>query len=117
MHGQTISGLTLQTTVANHVANFAFDSEVVNTSARGRGTVQLVGDYYANATIDTQAIPLAPLVTVLYIAYLGAGALAETRRIAGDTVPLPNPSSVRAATNCHSSLAPALTTMPSAARP
>src|SRR5205814_6379269 len=59
---QTINGLTLQAAVANHVANFALDSQVINTYARARGTVNLTGDYYANATMDTQAIPLAPLV-------------------------------------------------------
>ncbi len=62
IHGQTISGLTLNTAVANHVANFALDSNVVNTYARARGVVALTGDYYANATLDTQAIPLEPLV-------------------------------------------------------
>jgi translocation and assembly module TamB len=62
MHGQTISGLNLQTNVANHVANIALDSSVVNTQVRGRGTVKLVGDYPADITLDTQTIPFAPLV-------------------------------------------------------
>ena len=62
IQNQSINGLTLQTTVANHVANFALDSQVINTYARARGTVDLIGDYNANAVFDTQAIPLAPLV-------------------------------------------------------
>jgi translocation and assembly module TamB len=62
IQNQTINGLTLQAAVSNHVANFALDSQVVNTYARARGTVNLTGDYYTNATMDTQAIPLAPLV-------------------------------------------------------
>ncbi len=62
IHNQTISGLKLQAAVANHVANVALDSNVVNTSVRARGTVHLTGDYEANATFDTQAIPFAPLV-------------------------------------------------------
>lgn len=62
VQGQTISSLTLQTNVANHVANATLDSEAVNTSIRARATVNLTGDYQTTASIDTQPIPLAPLV-------------------------------------------------------
>ncbi len=61
---QVINALTLQANVANHVANLALDSQAINTSLRGRATVQLTGQYFANATIDTQPIPLAPLVAM-----------------------------------------------------
>jgi translocation and assembly module TamB len=71
IQNQTIHGLTLQTAMANHVANFALDSQVVNTYARARGTVNLSGDYYANATMDTQVIPLAPLVAAYAPAQAG----------------------------------------------
>ncbi len=63
-HGQTISDINLQTTVANHVANIALNSALVNTAVRANGTVRLTGDYYADATFDTQAIPLQPLVAI-----------------------------------------------------
>jgi translocation and assembly module TamB len=59
---QAISNINLQANVANHVANVALDSQVVNTYLRGRGTLNLTGNYDVNATLDTQAIPLAPLV-------------------------------------------------------
>ena len=62
VQNQKINGLTLQTNVANHVANIALNSNAVNTNIRARGTVNLTGDYEASATIDTQSIPLAPLV-------------------------------------------------------
>ncbi len=62
VRNQKITGLTLQAAVANHVANVALDSQVVNTSVRGRATVNLTGDYMANATLDTQSIPFEPLV-------------------------------------------------------
>jgi translocation and assembly module TamB len=62
VRGQTISGVNLQTNVANHVANITLDSSVVNTNVRGRGTIQLTGDYLADITLDTQVIPFAPLV-------------------------------------------------------
>ena len=71
IQNQTINGLTLQAAVANHVANFALDSQVVNTYARARGIVNLTGDYYTNATLDTQAIPLAPLVAAYAPAQAG----------------------------------------------
>jgi translocation and assembly module TamB len=71
IQNQTINGLTLQAAVANHVANFALDSQVVDTYARARGTVNLTGDYYTNATMDTQAIPLAPLVAAYAPAQAG----------------------------------------------
>jgi translocation and assembly module TamB len=64
MRDQSISGLTLQATVANHVANFALDSRVINTAVQGRGTVDLAGNYFANASLDTQTIPLGPLVAL-----------------------------------------------------
>lgn len=62
IRNQTISGLKLQAALADHVANFALDSEVVNTYARARGTVNLTGPYYTEATLETQSIPLAPLI-------------------------------------------------------
>ena len=59
---QVIRGLKLQSDVANHVANFTLDSDVLNTHAGGHGTVQLSGDYLADISLDTQSIPIAPLV-------------------------------------------------------
>lgn len=61
---QKISNLKLQAAMANHVANVALDSQVINTSIHGRGTVNLTGDYYTTATLDSQSIPLGPLVDV-----------------------------------------------------
>jgi len=61
---QVIRGLKLQTNVANHTANFTLDSEVLNIHARGHGTIQLTGDYLADASLDTQTIPIAPLVGI-----------------------------------------------------
>ena len=64
VHGQRLSNLNFQTNVANHVANLALDSSVINTQIHGKGTVQLVGDYNSDITLDTQVIPFAPLVAV-----------------------------------------------------
>ena len=54
---QVIRGLKLQTDIANHVANFKLDSDVINTHAGGHGSIQLNGDYYADAVLDTQTSP------------------------------------------------------------
>ena len=61
---QVIRGLKLQTNVANRIANFTLDSEVINTHAGGHGAVRLNGDYFADAVLDTQSIPIAPLVAL-----------------------------------------------------
>ena len=61
---QKVSNLNLQANVANHVANYTLDSALLSTYIRSRGAVQLVGDYYTNATLDTAQIPFAPLVAM-----------------------------------------------------
>src|SRR6185312_15079092 len=59
---QAVNGIALNANVANHVGTFDLNSQALNTSIRGRGTVNLTGNYYANATLDTQAIPLGAIV-------------------------------------------------------
>lgn len=61
---QTISGLNLHMNVANHVAIADLSSQAVNTSIRAKATVNLTGDYPAQATLDTEAIPLQPLAAI-----------------------------------------------------
>ncbi|HWC20581.1 MAG TPA: translocation/assembly module TamB domain-containing protein, partial [Terriglobales bacterium] len=59
---QAVNGIALNANVANHLGTFDLNSQVLNTSIRSHGTVNLTGDYYANATLDTQAIPLGTIV-------------------------------------------------------
>ena len=59
---QTISSISIQTNIDNHVARFALDSSVMNTPIRGRGSVNLTGAYQVDATLDTPTIPIAPFV-------------------------------------------------------
>jgi translocation and assembly module TamB len=61
---QTISGIRLDASVANHLANATLVSSAVNTSIRAQAKIQLTGDYQADASLDTQAIPLQPLLAV-----------------------------------------------------
>lgn len=61
---QTVNNIALHARVANHVADVTLGANAVNTSLRGQGRVQLTGDYQTVASLDTQAIPFAPLVAV-----------------------------------------------------
>ncbi len=58
---QTLKGISLQANVANHVGTFTLNSEVQNTFVKASGRVDLTGDYLADATFDTQNIPLQPI--------------------------------------------------------
>jgi translocation and assembly module TamB len=62
---QTISRVTLQTNVANHVANVTIDSQAMNTFVRGHGTVNLQGGYETDAIFDTSSISLQPVFAMI----------------------------------------------------
>lgn len=64
MKGQTVSNIALQTTVANHIAQFALNSDVLQNTITAGGKVNLTGDYPADVAIDTRRIELQPLVAV-----------------------------------------------------
>ncbi len=59
---QVINGLKLQAIVQNHLASFDLNSQLLQTQARGHGTIQLIGDFPADITFDTQVIPLQPIL-------------------------------------------------------
>ncbi len=48
--------------VAEHVANATLSSSAANTSIQAKARVILSGDYLADASLDTQGIPLQPLL-------------------------------------------------------
>ena len=64
IQNQTITGLNLQMNVADHIANATLASSAVNTSIAAKARVNLSGDYLADVSLDTQAIPLQPLFAV-----------------------------------------------------
>ena len=51
-------------TVANHRAQFDINSDLANSYVAARGTVDLRGDYPANLSFDTRAIPIESLVAL-----------------------------------------------------
>jgi translocation and assembly module TamB len=59
---QTIEKINLQLNVADHVANATLSSLAVHSSMQAKARVELTGDYPADATLNTQGIPLQPLV-------------------------------------------------------
>jgi translocation and assembly module TamB len=61
---QSITGIKLQANVSNHVATAELISSAVNSSIKANAKVDLTGDYPADATLDTQSIPLGPLLAV-----------------------------------------------------
>ncbi len=95
LKGQAISGISAQANVANHVANVALNSEVVNTYVRGRGTIHLTGDYQTVASLDTQAIPLQPLVAA-YAPSQGANISGQTELHASIRGPIRNMAALEA---------------------
>lgn len=62
--GQQITGVNLQANVANHEANFNLASQVANTPLTADGKIAVVGDYEAQARLDTPVIALQPVLAV-----------------------------------------------------
>ncbi len=60
--GQNIDHVAMVANIAEHLANISFDTRAMNANIRGRATVQLVGNYDADATLDTEPIALQPLL-------------------------------------------------------
>jgi translocation and assembly module TamB len=61
---QTVTALNLKMNVADHIANATLQSSALNTTIQGKARVELTGDYLADASLDTQGIPLQPLLAV-----------------------------------------------------
>src|SRR5437016_68326 len=62
MTDKTISGVKADLRVANQQADLNLDSQVVGASIRARSHVDLRGDYEADASLDTSAVPLDALM-------------------------------------------------------
>ncbi len=61
---QQVADIKLNADVANHVANATLTSAAIHTSIQAKARVNLTGDYQTDASIDTQNIPLQPIVAV-----------------------------------------------------
>jgi translocation and assembly module TamB len=61
---QKIADVNLQMNVANHLATANLTSAAVGTMIRANTKVNLTGDFLADATLDTQTIPLQPIFAI-----------------------------------------------------
>ncbi len=64
MQNQKIADVNLQMNVANHLATANLTSAAVGTQIKANAKVNLTGDYLADATLDTQTIPLQPIFAI-----------------------------------------------------
>ena len=64
IQNQKIADVNLQMNVANHLANANLTSAAVGTQIKANAKVNLTGDYAADATLDTQTIPLQPIFAI-----------------------------------------------------
>jgi translocation and assembly module TamB len=59
---KSISNIKAELQVANQKADLTLNSKIVDASVQGHATVNLTGDYYTDASIETSAIPLDVLL-------------------------------------------------------
>jgi translocation and assembly module TamB len=64
IQNQKIANVDLKMNVANHLATANLTSAAVGTQIRADAKIHLVGDYRADATLDTQTIPLQPIFAI-----------------------------------------------------
>lgn len=68
---QQMQGVSLKMDVANHVANATLQSAALHTNLQAKARINLVGDYMTDATVDTQGVPIEPLLATYSPAYAG----------------------------------------------
>ena len=64
MQKQAVEGLKFQTTVQNHVASIALDSNIAKVFLKARGTVGIETPYMADIRLDRRKIDFQPLVAM-----------------------------------------------------
>jgi translocation and assembly module TamB len=77
LRDKSISNIQARFQVANHEAGFNLNSQVLDSSVQAHGEVNLTGDYYANASIDTASVPLDMLFAT-YVPNLPEGFRGQT---------------------------------------
>ncbi|HEY1901657.1 MAG TPA: translocation/assembly module TamB domain-containing protein [Terracidiphilus sp.] len=95
VQSQTVTGLSLRMSVADHIANAALISSAVNTAIQAKAKIALTGDYLTDASLDTQSIPLEPLLAA-YAPEQAANVAGQTEVHATLHGPLKNPNLLEA---------------------
>src|ERR1700688_5004795 len=91
----SISGLKAELAVANHSADFNLNSKVSEASVHAHGRVALSGNYYTEAAIDTNTVPLDVLMAT-YAPSVPQGFKGQTELHATLKGPLKDKSQVEA---------------------
>ena len=91
----SISKMKAALHVANQRADLNLSSQVAQSSVQAHGRVNLTGDYYTEAAIDTTSVPLDPLLS-MYVSSLPAGFKGDTEFHATFKGPLKDKSQVEA---------------------
>ena len=60
----SVKDVKAQVNVANHLAELALDSQLLNSFVQARSTTNLTGSYYTVATLDTKGLPLGALIAL-----------------------------------------------------
>jgi translocation and assembly module TamB len=95
LRDKSISQIKAQLHVANKWAELTLDSQVAQASVHSKADVNLSGDYYTEAVIDTTSVPLDPLLA-MYLPSLPEGLQGETELHATLKGPLKDKSRVEA---------------------
>lgn len=74
---KSISNINAELHVANHKADLAVNSKVIDSSVQARASINLTGDYYADASLQTTAIPLDVLLAT-YLSSVPQGFRGQT---------------------------------------
>src|SRR5882762_1701192 len=91
----SISKMKAELQVANQRADLNLSSQVAQSSVQAHGRVNLTGDYYTEAAIDTTSVPLDPLLA-MYVSSLPEAFKGETEFHASCKGPLKDKSQLEA---------------------
>ena len=64
IHEAKISGIKADLNVANHRADLVLNSEVAQSFVQARGTMDLAGEHYMRATLDSKGMPIEGLLAL-----------------------------------------------------
>lgn len=92
---KSISNINAELKVADHKAGVALNSQVMEAWVQAHGEVELTGNYYADATIDTTSVPLDVLLAT-YVPNLPEGFKGQTEFHATLKGPLKDPAQLEA---------------------
>jgi len=84
---KSISNIEAELHVANQKADLTLSSKVVDASVQARASVNLTGDYYTDASVETTAIPLDVLLAT-YLSSVPEGFKGQTELHATSKGPL-----------------------------